>query len=175
MVICNRCFQTPAPPSHHHHHRPPAPSVKLSHVFHMCFDRNNGQNTFQHHSKHVMSKSGWTLGGHSDCGAMHKGSHTDAALSWSVVGWKEGPRRGLRAHTGRKNTWIWDAMQELKEGWRRLELERVQSMIAIFTRSLRWKSHCFWFTKKKGGGKHMEYPCWCTTTIFWRLNPFFLF
>lgn len=34
----------------------------------------------------------------------------------------------------------------LAKSWKKAELEHVQSMFAIFTRSLRWKCHCFWST-----------------------------
>lgn len=59
-----------APPS-----PPPLPRVREtpSCISHVLSCRNNGRNTFQHHSKHVMSNLDEPLGGRVNCGCCTKG------------------------------------------------------------------------------------------------------
>lgn len=156
LVICSRCFR----PLHHPPTTTAAPSVKL---FHMCFDRNNGKNTFQHCWKHVMGMNSQSA--HFHCGwAIAAATWTLSNLRCTFKISSELKRADLdEAHTGRKAPGF-KMHARVERNLAGVELEHVQSMIAIFTHSLRWKWNCFWFQKR---GKHMGYPCW-RPGYFWR-------
>lgn len=153
MVICNRCFRplqsAPAPPSQHH--RPLNPWNPL--MYFTCAligtMARTHFSTIQNMLRAIWMNSRRAL----QLWVIHKGGHMSPARL------RELKRADVvEAHTGRKTPGF-EMQARVERRLAGLELEHVQSMIAIFTHSLRWKWHCFWCTKR---GKHME------KRVFWR-------
>ncbi len=151
MVIWNRCFRplhsASAPPSHHHRLLRPWNSL----MYFTCALIGTMARTHFSAIQNML----WAIWMNSwrvlQLRAMHKGSHIDA------VRLRELKRADVvLAHTGRKTPGF-EMHARVERRLARLELEYVQSMIAIFTHSQRWKWHTASDLQK---GEHVEYPCW---------------